>query len=207
MAPRNGVIVSNTNGTIGVGVALTVMTIGGLLVYTALKGKGIAAVLGGDTGGSLNPAGGSTGIGSSDPAVVSGTPLDPTNPTPGGTGGLPGVTRGTTVIDGFNVANWLASWVLCARKNGWTGQVTSGYRTDDDQCQACIHVCGNCGGCSGTCASPGSSNHRGTTFPLGAVDVSDPDGFARALRGCSGPGTRPRNALPNDRGHFSATGH
>lgn len=201
---------AKSDSTIGVGVALLVMTVGGMLVYTSLKGKSVTSVLSGDVGATLDPSGGVP----TDPpdTAVTGTQLDPSDPNahaPGatGTGGLPGVTAGTTLIDGFQVANWLASWVICARKNGWTGTVTSGYRDDNDQAQACIHVCGNAAGCPGTCAAPGSSNHRLKVYPGGAVDVTDPVGFTATLKKCTGPFTRPRNALPNDLGHFSATGH
>jgi hypothetical protein len=38
--------------------ALALITFGSLLVYSSLHGKGLAALLGGDTGDPLDPAGG-----------------------------------------------------------------------------------------------------------------------------------------------------
>lgn len=209
MVIRSGGGMAN-DSTIGVGVSLVVITTGAMLVYTALHGKGVAAVLGGDTGAALNPAGGigtpnATSPSGGDPSTA------PDATTPSGAGGASGLGApplgglGTTVIDGHPVANWIAEKVLCARAHGWTGTVTDGVRSDAEQKQACIHVCGNPNGCPGTCAEPGTSNHRGFIFPLGAVDVTDPVGFAAALRGCNGP--RLVNALPADPVHFSYTGH
>lgn len=109
-------------------------------------------------------------------------------------------------IDGVLVAGWIAEIVAWAKLNGWNGTVTSGIRSDSQQRQACIHVCGNPNGCPGRCAKPGQSNHRGSVFPLGAVDVTDPAGFARVLRGYPG-GPPIKNDLPNDLVHFSRSGH
>src|SRR4051812_2438220 len=106
--------------TIGVGVALAVVTTGAMLVYTALKGKTVAQVLAGDIGAPLNAIGGIT-----DATTPGG---DTTNQGVGGAGALgapPLGGIGTTVIDGHTVANWIAKDVLCARAHGWTGQVTS----------------------------------------------------------------------------------
>lgn len=109
-------------------------------------------------------------------------------------------------IDGFRVINWIAVRVEWARGDVWNGKVLSGYRSDSEQADACRHVCGNPNGCPGTCAKPGTSNHRYKAYPGGAVDVSDRDNFERAMS--RWPGTHPLiNALPNDLGHFSLTGH
>lgn len=109
-------------------------------------------------------------------------------------------------IDGYMVAGWLGEIVAWAKLNGWNGQVTSGIRSDAQQRQACIHVCGNPNGCPGKCAKPGQSNHRGHVYPLGAVDVSDPIGFARVLQDYPG-GPPIKNDLPADPVHFSRSGH
>lgn len=110
-------------------------------------------------------------------------------------------------IDGIRVAGWIGAIVLWARKNGWSGRVTSGIRSDADQRRACQGVCGNPNGCPGRCAEPGTSNHKGTLFPAGAVDVSDPAGFARVLS--KYPGGAPiKNELgAQDPVHFSRSGH
>lgn len=109
-------------------------------------------------------------------------------------------------IDGYWVAHWISLRVLWARKNGWHGVVTSGYRSDADQREACRHVCGNPNGCPGRCAKPGTSNHRYKTYPGGAVDVTDYETFGRVVaRYPDGPTLK--NDLPQDRVHFSLSGH
>lgn len=109
-------------------------------------------------------------------------------------------------IDGYYVAHWIAQIVLWARKDGWPGQVTSGYRTDADQREACRHVCGNPNGCPGRCAKPGTSNHRFKTYPGGAVDVSDYQDFGRRVKRYP-HGQTIKNDLPQDPVHFSLSGH
>lgn len=133
-----------------------------------------------------------------------------TDPTDTSTTSVPSPLLGAKVkaqtIDGFPVAGWIANIVLWARANGWTGTVTSGIRSDAAQRQACINVCGNPNGCAGTCAKPGTSNHRLQVFPGGAVDVTNPAQFALVLS--KYPGGAPiKNALPNDLGHFSRNGN
>lgn len=89
-----------SNDTIGVGVALTVITVGAMLVYTALKGKSAASVLSGDTGAVLDPSGGGALV--QDPATaLPGTVQDPSGATVGG--GAPGL--GAPNIGGFGSAN------------------------------------------------------------------------------------------------------
>lgn len=119
---------------------------------------------------------------------------------------LPSQKGGTESIDGYNVAAWIAPIVLWCREHGWHGRVTSGYRSVADQREACRHVCGNPNGCPGRCAHPGDSEHQGTEFPHGAVDVSDYTTFADVV---SRYPHRPtiRNELPLDRVHFSYSGH
>lgn len=113
---------------------------------------------------------------------------------------------GTMRIDGYNVATWIGHIVLWARAHGWNGRVTSGYRSVADQREACRHVCGNPNGCPGTCAKPGTSNHQYTSFPRGAVDVSEYTEFGRIVaRYPNGPTIK--NDLPLDRVHFSYSGH
>lgn len=109
-------------------------------------------------------------------------------------------------IDGYYVAGWIADIVLWARKHGWHGVVTSGYRSDADQREACRHVCGNPNGCPGRCAKPGTSNHRYKVYPGGAVDVSDYGTFGQVVkRFPNGPTIK--NDLPADPVHFSLSGH
>ena len=194
------------SGTIGVAAALTTITIGGMLVYSAIKNVGFTDMLAGMTGTPLGP---SQEVQDAPPVSTGQSGSDDLNVP--NIGGFPSPT-GTVSIDGHPVATWIARQVLAARKHGWGGSVQSGWRSDTDQAQACIEVCGNPQGCPGRCAKPGTSNHRSKTFPGGAVDVSDPDGFRAALAraraaGDLGPYPMIRNDLPNDPMHFSLTGH
>lgn len=113
--------------------------------------------------------------------------------------------NGTTVIDGYPVANWIAVQVLWARENGWRGKVLSGYRTPEHSEQVCLqmyHRTSVPGKCAGR-----SSNHVGLVPPFGAVDVSEPGQFAACMRRSP---HKPSlcNALPaTDPRHFSHTGH
>lgn len=136
-------------------------------------------------------------------------------PSSSDTGGIPGGSLpaltipgigGSVIIDGLPVARWIAPAVKYARAHGWGGRVTSGVRSDAQQASACTHVCGNPGGCPNRCAPPGASNHRGTVLPLGAVDVTDPDGFERALQGYVGIRPRRGAVQATDPVHFSFTG-
>lgn len=196
-------------------IAIAAITIGGWFAYSALKGMSLAEVFKGGGGTTLDPGGSvqapdTATSTSSAPTADSGTAILGTDPG----NGLPGVQRGTTIIDGKPVVNWIASQVLAARRHGWSGQVTSGVRTYSEQVQACIHVCGNANGCPGTCAKPGTSNHevRVAIFPYGAVDITNGAQFDTALKrakgaGDAGPYPMIRNALPNDPVHRSLTGH
>lgn len=193
----------------GLPISMALITAGGLLVYTAFKGVSIVDAFAGVT---------SDGVFSPSPDSQDNNDRSAPDRARGGTTLVPGLGdisksvtgalggSATVTIDGHPVAGWVARDVLCARQHGWGGTVTDGVRTDSEQKQACIHVCGNPNGCPGTCAAPGSSNHRGTVWPLGAVDVTDPHGFQAALLKC--PASRLRGfKLPNDLVHFSATGH
>lgn len=186
------------------GAAIAALTIGAWFAYSALTGQSLTDVFKGggdkiDPGGNVSP----------NINTQTGTGGRTTLPDPSTVGG--GI-KGTTTIDGHPVANWIATQVLAARKYGWPGQVTSGVRTKAEQTLACINVCGNPNGCPGTCARPGTSNHEGTVFPKGAVDVTDGAEFDAALRRAkaardAGPYPAIRNALPNDPVHRSLTGH
>ncbi len=72
---------------------------------------------------------------------------------------------GVAQFDGKPVAGWIVPILSWAREHGWTGTVTSGYRSFADQQR--IYDSG-----VRPAAMPGTSNHEGTQFPRGAVDVS-----------------------------------
>lgn len=114
--------------------------------------------------------------------------------------------NGTVVIDGYPVAHWIAVQVLWAREHGgWTGKVLSGYRTPEHSEHVCMQMYHR-PSVPGKCAGR-TSNHVGLMPPFGAVDVSNPEQFAAAMR--HSPHTPTLcNALPaTDPRHFSHTGH
>jgi hypothetical protein len=93
------------------------------------------------------------------------------------------------------VAAWIKPILSYGRAHGWKGSVNSGYRTFADQTR--IYNSG-----VRPAARPGTSNHEGTAFPRGAIDVSDPQSLSKILRR-----SKYANALvyagPKDPVHFS----
>lgn len=186
-------------------VPIALIAIGAILILSASRGQSITDLINGvspsDSGkddGSLGGLFGTTGSGGDDTDVSTDSHAFTVVPSV--------VNIKPQVIDGIKVAGWIAYIVRWARAHGWTGVVTSGIRSDEQQRQACINVCGNPNGCPGTCAKPGTSNHRGTIFPSGAVDVTNYVQFASVLKNYPG-GPPIINDLPSDLGHFSRTGH
>lgn len=111
------------------------------------------------------------------------------------------VPSGVSVFDGHPVARWIVPVLKWARANGWKGHVISGYRTIAQQREACAHT-------TGPCAEPGKSEHQSTTFPGGAVDVTDYQTLASLVSRYPGPGpTLTQATFANDPGHFSGNGH
>lgn len=86
--------------------------------------------------------------------ATNGTPPDPSS------------TKGTTMFEGTRVAAWIAPALRYARSHGWHGAVRSGWRSFAEQ--KSIYDSG-----VRPAAVPGTSNHEGTDFPRGAVDVTD----------------------------------
>ena len=111
---------------------------------------------------------------------------------------------GLASYDGHQVAAWMVPQLDWARSHGWPGYVNSGYRTPAFSRSLCIARCG-APSCPGTCAGA-TSRHSQYGFGEGAVDLSEPDAFESALRGCP---SLPRliNRLPYDRPHHSAQGN
>lgn len=111
---------------------------------------------------------------------------------------------GLGTFDGKTVAAWMLPQLQWARAHGWSGVVLSGYRTPAYSRSLCYAMCG-APRCPGMCAGT-ASRHSQYRKPDGAVDVSDPEAFESALRGCP---ELPRlvNNLPNDRNHHSAEGN
>jgi hypothetical protein len=97
------------------------------------------------------------------------------------------------------IADWIVSILQWASQHGWTGTVTSGYRTYYEQAQL---------NSAGAYSAPaGLSNHETATYPGGAVDVTEPGQLIGVLRGYPGEPKLVGGVLgPVDPEHFSATG-
>ena len=79
-------------------------------------------------------------------------------------------------MDGKEVAAWIAPYLKAARASGvWKGGITSGFRSYAKQYW--IYYVARIR----PAARPGTSNHEGSDYPRGAVDVSDPWGLNRYL--------------------------
>jgi hypothetical protein len=97
------------------------------------------------------------------------------------------------------IADWIIPILQWASLHGWTGTVTSGYRSYYEQAQL------NAAGAYSALA--GRSNHETTVYPGGAVDVTSPSQLISALRTYPGPVKLVGGVLgPIDPEHFSATG-
>jgi hypothetical protein len=97
------------------------------------------------------------------------------------------------------IADWIVTVLAWAAAHGWTGFVTSGYRTYYEQVQL---------NAAGAFSAPaGLSNHETTTYPGGAVDVTNPSQLVTAMRSYPGAEKLVGGVLgPVDPEHFSATG-
>lgn len=84
------------------------------------------------------------------------------------------MAKGVASFEGTKVAAWIEPALAYARKHGWQGKVNSGYRSFADQTR--IYNSG-----VRPAARPGTSNHEGTDFPRGAVDVSNAPQLASIL--------------------------
>jgi hypothetical protein len=98
------------------------------------------------------------------------------------------------------IASWISPVLDWASQHGWSGSVTSGYRSYSEQ--ASLNAQGLYS------ARAGTSNHETADYPGGAVDVTDPAQLSQVLKGYTGPQTLVGGVLgPVDPEHFSATGH
>jgi hypothetical protein len=97
------------------------------------------------------------------------------------------------------IADWIIPILAWAALHGWTGTVTSGYRSYYEQAQL------NAAGAYSALA--GHSNHETTVYPGGAVDVTSPSHLISVLRTYPGPVKLVGGVLGAiDPEHFSATG-
>ena len=101
------------------------------------------------------------------------------------------------------LAAWMVPKVDAAYSHGWRGTLTSGWRSAAYSTSICYRLCGQ-PTCPGTCAGAGSA-HSGSVYPAGAIDVTDPYGFAAASRAA---GTGLHNSLGSrDPWHMSMSGY
>ena len=124
----------------------------------------------------------------------------------GGAGRVGGVSgpSGVGSFDGVQAADWIIPVLNWARKHGWGGTITSGYRPGFDPHTA-----------------SGTSEHQGTQYPGGAIDVGDQyaqsqgQALWNVIKNYPGPrnliwaGNMPWTYKGNahDYGHFSGNGH
>lgn len=108
------------------------------------------------------------------------------------------------LIDGVRVASWIAPRLRWARRNGWRGTVISGIRSRAHQQR--LYDEWRRGERAGPVARPGTSNHEGTRYPRGAVDVTRGDELEEVMKRWPGRGEPLRPFGPGDRPHFSLTG-
>jgi len=113
-------------------------------------------------------------------------------------------SSGVTTWGGKPVAKWFVPYLNYARDHGWKGGVTSGWRDPAYSEGLCYRMCGR-PSCLGRCAGR-SSNHVGSSFGTGALDVSDYAKFGQLMK--SAPFDKKIfNALgAQDPVHFSASG-
>lgn len=144
--------------------AFAFLSAGWVLLVSGQRNQSVADTLRGTIGSAIGP--GERGFTA---AILEGLGGAPSAGAAGGP--LP---SGMRQVDGKPVCAWIAEELEAAKQAGWSGSVVSGYRSVAEQAAACA-------GTSGPCAPPGQSNHQGTAWPKCAVDVSDPEGLARAL--------------------------
>lgn len=174
---------------------LAILTVGGLLLYAGIHGYTITDVIGIALGRTPHKAPASSVFSPESQSPV-------TEESAAGSAMLGG--GGLTQFDGHPVASWIVPILNWARQHGWTGRVTSGYRTPAEQ-EAAARAYGlehyGPGG-------PLGSNHVGYIWPRGAVDVTNPQELAQVLHGYPGfPRLVWGGTTIEDAVHFSATGH
>lgn len=164
---------NNKSQTFGLGLLIT----GVLFAYTGIRNVTIAQAIQGKSESNPSSAGRLAGIA----LQGSDTPAPESSPSPNA-GKLPVGVVNWTNPEGNKVpvAAWIYPLLKAAKATGkWAGHVNSGWRSKAEQ--AAIYNSGQ-----RPAAKPGTSNHEGTVFPRGAVDVRDASGLARALKSVPG---------------------
>lgn len=161
---------------------LAMIVFGGILLTAAITNRSLV-----DTALAKKNADPLTGSGAS-PTASPGAVLGAGNKAP----------SGLVNFDGHLVAAWIVPGLRWSRDHGyWHGEVTSGWR---DPNQVVTPSAGL------PVAPQGKSNHRGKSWPLGAVDVSDPDGLENGMAHYPGILKVKRDPSIGDAVHFSWTG-
>lgn len=80
----------------------------------------------------------------------------------------------------LKIASWIVPYLSYGASHGWPGTATSGYRSKAEQTRIWN---------SGVrpAARPGTSNHEGTAYPSGAVDVTSAATLSKVLMGAPPP--------------------
>lgn len=86
---------------------------------------------------------------------------------------------GTTEYDGHPVADWIIPILMYGKSHGWTGTVSSGWRSDAEQ--KAIYDSGVRPAAVPRSEGGAGSNHEGTVFPEGAVDVTNASQLSQIL--------------------------
>lgn len=120
----------------------------------------------------------------------------------GSSGGVQGAGAGVGQFDGKPVASWIIPILKAARASGVAFNVSSGFRSFAEQ----TRLWNQLGRDPAIVARPGTSNHEGSAYPRGAVDISP--GW-QALASWLARRNLPLHHYgnPRDPYHFSATGH
>lgn len=196
-------------------------TLGAILIYTAFKDASIGDLLTGVTDSTENVP----FLGSATAAVTSRAGgngsggVSPGNfPTFGGTPKAPGAIKklkGTTQWknpDGSSVtiAKWMNAYLLAIGAKGKIA-LNNSFRTPQESHDICMGMCG-APSCPGVCAGR-SSNHSGTVWPAGAIDLindtTEPAKLEALMKKAKRKGIPKllKNDLPADRLHYSSDGH
>lgn len=101
------------------------------------------------------------------------------------------------------VAKWIAVELIWAKKRGWDGVLTTGFRTDAHQTK--IWDSGTRPAAKPLSRGGGGSNHSFTTYPRSAVDVADWQKFKEVIANYDGT-YRLKWFGAGDVVHFSGTG-
>jgi hypothetical protein len=113
---------------------------------------------------------------------------------------------GTEVFETIRMASWIVPILKYARGKGWNGSISSGFRTFAEQTVLYNRYKNSGFDKQYLAAEPGKSNHEGSTWPRGAVDVDDHEILNRILLN-----SPYKDKLiwfgPDDSVHFSGNGH